>query len=195
MEIGRREFLTGLAAVAAVAVVPAVPVAAAPAASNIRHLFLRAEEEATRWQFRDVTSDPLSRYSVQDLMPSSLWDFDAHLDFKQEDRLFSIRHVTSGFTFRQVHARTTAVRFDYWDMSADKTSAWVDTTWVDTTDIAIIGEAAVCALAGILCLPTPTFKSPFRVRFSRAPFSCLEKPVVAELKTATRLDHYDHVED
>jgi hypothetical protein len=190
MEIGRRELLTGLVAFAAVGVVPVLPAAAAPAGPTIHRLFLYDDDEAIRWQFSEVISDPFYAYSIEQLIPSSLWDFDAHLNFDSDKRLFSLRHVASGITFRQIHPHTAAFRFDYWDMAAAERP-----TWVDTTDIAIVGDGAVCALAGILRRPTLIDQSPLRVRFSPEPFSYRETPVVAEAKAAPPLDYYAHVED
>ena len=188
----RRQLLTGVVAVAAAGVVPAPPIRAArsPAASPAHRLFLRDDNPATRWQFLEPVTDHYLRYSVKELMPSSLWDFDAHFNFEDDDRLFSIRHVASGVTFRQVHFGTPAVRFDYWDMIADERP-----TWVDTTDIAIIGNGAVYAVAAILQRENLIKRSPFQVRFWAERFSCNTTPIIASVAFASPLDHYAHAED
>jgi hypothetical protein len=199
MEIGRREFLTGLAAVAVAGVALAPPTRAAasavppgPPAPPVHRLFLRDDDPATRWQFLEPVTDYISRNCVNELMPSSLWDFDGRLAFEPRERLFSIRHVASGITLRQVHPGTSAVRFDYWDMTADERP-----TWVDTTDIAIIGDAAVFAVAAIFGLGDLAEQSPCRVRFWPAPFFCLGPtlPIIADFTPAPPLDYYPHVED
>lgn len=194
IELDRRALITGLAAVVAAGSVPALPIPAAaspgPPASPVHRLFLHDDDPATRWQFLEPTTDHYLRYSVKELMPTSLWDFDAHLEFEPGERLFSIRHVASGITFRQVHFGTPAVRFDYWDMTADDRPSWVD-----TTDITILGNGAVYAVAAILARANLIERSPFQVRFWAERFSCNATPIIASVAPASPLDHYAHTED